>query len=242
MRNSIAELPANTSKKLLCLGLLVFCLFFAVGCTSAVPTDLDLSPDADNAQDVSREQTPEEGTYLVTRVVDGDTIEIDYNGVKEKVRLIGIDTPESVHADESKNTEYGTIASDFTKQQLEDKYVSLEFDVEERDKYDRLLAYVYLDGIMFNATLLEEGHAMVYTFPPNVKYADMFIDLQTEAREAKVGLWNDDFSYVGSRNSDKYHYANCEAAGSIKEQNKVWFADKAEAEGKGYSPCSRCNP
>ena len=130
-------------------------------------------------------------SYLVTRVVDGDTIVVEINGTEEKVRLIGIDTPESVHPDADRNVEYGKIASAFTEEQIEGKLVSLEFDVQERDKYGRLLAYVYLDDKMFNEMLLAEGHAMVATYPPNVKYVDRFLEIQSQAREAKLGLWAD---------------------------------------------------
>jgi len=131
-----------------------------------------------------------QGPYKVTRVVDGDTIIVDLNGTEERVRLIGIDTPESVHPDKEKNVEYGQIASAYTKNKLEGKQVYLEFDVQERDQYGRLLAYVYVDGEMFNKTLLEQGHAKVATYPPNVKYVDEFTVLQQEAREQKKGIWN----------------------------------------------------
>lgn len=127
--------------------------------------------------------------YLVTRVVDGDTIEIEYNGSKEKVRLIGIDAPESVHPNASKNVEFGKVATAFTKEALENKEVALEFDVSQRDRYGRLLAYVWIDGIMFNKTLVETGMALVSTYPPDVKYAEQFVKLQEQARQNKVGLW-----------------------------------------------------
>lgn len=125
---------------------------------------------------------------VVVRVVDGDTIEI---ATGEKIRLIGVDTPESVHP--SKPVEaYGKEAAAFTRSHLEGKNVWLEYDVERTDKYGRLLAYVWLaDSTMFNATLVKEGYAQVYTWPPNVKYVDLFVQLQQEAREAKRGLWSD---------------------------------------------------
>ena len=78
-------------------------------------------------------------TAKVKRVVDGDTLVVDLNGQEERVRLIGVDTPESVHPDDTKNIEAGKIASDFTKSKLEGKEVELEFDVQERDHYGRLL-------------------------------------------------------------------------------------------------------
>ncbi len=125
----------------------------------------------------------------VTRVVDGDTIVVDFHGKEERVRLIGVDTPESVHPDKSKNVEFGKISSDFTKSKLEGKEIKLEFDVQERDKYGRLLAYVYLEGKMFNRSLLEEGYANIATFPPNVKYVKEFTEIERIARDEKVGLW-----------------------------------------------------
>lgn len=128
-------------------------------------------------------------TYTVIRVVDGDTLKINYNGKEESVRLIGVDTPESVHPDEAKNTEFGEKASEFSKNYLEGKEITLEFDVQERDQYGRLLAYVYLDNIMYNKTLLQEGYAQVATYPPNVKYVDDFTAIQEEARNNKKGLW-----------------------------------------------------
>lgn len=147
--------------------------------------------------DISDEQNIQSNTNAnidttlceVIRVVDGDTFVVKYNGKEEKVRLIGVDTPESVHPDETKNTEFGNKVSNYTKQMLEGKQVELEFDVESRDKYGRLLAYVYLDGQMYNKMLLEKGYAKIATYPPNVKYVDDFTKIQIEARENKVGLW-----------------------------------------------------
>lgn len=127
--------------------------------------------------------------YEVVRVVDGDTLVINYNGKNEKVRLIGVDTPESVHPNEEKNTEFGDEVSKHSKEMLNGKQVVLEFDVQERDKYGRLLAYVYLDGQMYNKLLLEKGYAKIATYPPNVKYVEDFTTIQEQARKNKVGLW-----------------------------------------------------
>lgn len=124
----------------------------------------------------------------VLRVVDGDTIEVMYQGKKESVRLIGVDTPETVHPSKPVQP-YGPEASAFTKARLGGQRVGLEFDVEQRDQYGRLLAYVWLGDQMFNQVLVQEGYAQVATFPPNVKYVDLFTQLQREAREANRGLW-----------------------------------------------------
>ncbi|TDF87929.1 thermonuclease [Paenibacillus piri] len=126
----------------------------------------------------------------VERVVDGDTLEIKLNGKKEKVRLIGIDTPET----KKPNTPvmfYGKEASDYTKKRLENKTVELEWDVERRDKYARLLAYVWIGDELYNRTLVKEGYARIATFPPNVKYVELFKKDQEEARKKEKGLWKD---------------------------------------------------
>ena len=124
-------------------------------------------------------------TREVTRVIDGDTIEVDFQGKLEKVRLIGVDTPEVSGQAEP----FGKEASNFTRTSLAGKHVRLEFDVQERDRFGRLLAYVWLGNSMFNEQLLREGFAQVATFPPNVKYVERFTQAQREARESKRGLW-----------------------------------------------------
>ena len=131
------------------------------------------------------------GAYKVIKVVDGDTLLIDYEGTKEYVRLIGIDTPESVNPDESKNTPEGIIASDYTKSIISD-YIYLEFDVINRDDYGRLLAYVYLeDGTMLNMKIISEGYAYTMNIAPNVKYQNDFIKAFEKARQNKLGLWKE---------------------------------------------------
>lgn len=124
---------------------------------------------------------------VVVKVVDGDTFEIESG---KRVRLIGIDTAESVHPDQSRNTEFGKTASAYTKSMLEGKVVYLEKDVSETDKYGRLLRYVYLEnGTFYNELLVKEGMAKPATFPPDVKYADVFVKAQQYARENNIGLW-----------------------------------------------------
>lgn len=140
-------------------------------------------------EDIKGYKNTDGNFYDIVRVVDGDTFIINYNGKDERVRLIGIDTPESVHPNEEKNTEFGKQVSNYSKEMLGGNKVELEFDVEERDKYGRLLVYVYLDGQMYNKLLLEKGYAKIATYPPNVKYVEDFTKIQKQARENKVGLW-----------------------------------------------------
>lgn len=138
---------------------------------------------------------------LVTRVIDGDTIQLESG---ERVRLIGIDTPEMHDSDKLRRDSQrsgqdartikamGKKAYEFTRALVEGKRVSLEFDAEKYDRYDRLLAYVYLkDGTFVNAEIIRQGYASQMTFPPNVKYADLFLRLSREAREKERGLWKD---------------------------------------------------
>jgi micrococcal nuclease len=132
-------------------------------------------------------QIDHDATVKVTRVVDGDTIDISSSVEgRSRVRLIGMDTPEVYFGTQP----YGPEASAFAKRELDGEEVGLELDVQKIDPYGRLLAYVYLpNGEMFNETLLKEGYAQVATFPPNVKYKDRFLKAQREAREANRGLW-----------------------------------------------------
>lgn len=116
----------------------------------------------------------------LVRVVDGDTLIVDYQGEQTRVRLIGINAPESVHEDASKNTQEGRAASDFLKEYLADvEYVWLEFDVEPKDQYERALAYVWMngDGVdvgedMLNGIIVKKGYAEARSYKPNVKYQD----------------------------------------------------------------------
>ena len=126
--------------------------------------------------------------YLCTRVIDGDTIAVEKNGKKEKVRLIGVDTPETVHP--FKPVEYfGKEASEFTRKNVEGKRVRLEYDWQSRDKYGRLLAYVYIeDGTFLNAEIIRQGYGFAYTRFP-FKYLKDFRQYEREARGNNRGLW-----------------------------------------------------
>lgn len=126
----------------------------------------------------------------VLRVVDGDTLKIQIADKDYKVRLLGVDTPESVSPKKEKNTKEGKIASEYTKKNLEGKDIVLEFDVSPYDRYGRLLAYVYVDGICYNEKLLEEGYAKVMMISPNVKNSKYYRQIEKQAKENNVGFWN----------------------------------------------------
>jgi micrococcal nuclease len=126
----------------------------------------------------------------VVRVVDGDTVRVALPGGEERVRLIGVDTPETVKPNTPVQC-FGRKASAFTHRLLDNRRVRLVGDVEARDRYGRLLAYVYRadDGLFVNAALVRGGYAVPLTVPPNVRFADRFRTLAAEARRAGRGLW-----------------------------------------------------
>jgi micrococcal nuclease len=116
----------------------------------------------------------------VTRVIDGDTVEMERLG---KVRLIGVNTPE-------KNRCYDDAATRFTRDRLEGQVVQYEMGEEPKDRYDRALAYLSREGEMHNLALLTEGYAKVLTIPPNDKYEERFEQAEREAKKADSGLWD----------------------------------------------------
>ncbi len=131
------------------------------------------------------------GYYNVVTFDDGDTIAVDMNGTQEKIRFIGIDTPET-HDPRKAVQCFGQSAADYTKQRIGTQPVRLETDPlsSNRDRYNRLLRYVYLpDGTLLNAELVKQGYAFAYLSFPFTK-SEEFRVLQTTARESNAGLWN----------------------------------------------------
>lgn len=140
---------------------------------------------ADSAQKI------QPGLYAVTEFVDGDTIAVDMNGKSEKIRFIGVDTPET-HDPRKAVQCFGLTAAAFTKDFIGSNNVRLETDPTNtnRDRYGRLLRYVYLpNGALVNAEIIKQGYGFAYTGFPFTK-SDEFIRYQTEAREQQRGLWS----------------------------------------------------
>lgn len=128
-------------------------------------------------------------TTKVLRVVDGDTIIVRRRRGAERVRYIGIDTPESVKPDTPVQC-FGREASDFNRRLVEGKTVRLEGDREPRDRFGRTLAYVWVGERMVNAELLSGGYARTLRIPPNTANAAYFSGLQRVAKRTRRGLWN----------------------------------------------------
>ena len=125
---------------------------------------------------------------IVVKVVDDDTIHVRIGERVEKVRYIGVNAPE-VHHPTRGEEPGGREAWDVNRQLVGGQRVRLEMDVRARDRYGRLLAYVWVGDVMVNAALVRRGYAQVMTVPPNVRYQRLFLDLQRDAREAGRGLW-----------------------------------------------------
>lgn len=126
----------------------------------------------------------------VVRIVDGDTIYVRLADRVEKVRYIGVNTPE-VHHPWKGEEPGGRAAAAVNRELVGGRHVRLELDVQSRDRHGRLLAYVWVDGTMVNAELVRRRFAQVMTVPPNVRHQSLFVKLQREAREAGRGLWSE---------------------------------------------------
>jgi micrococcal nuclease len=208
--------------------------------------------------------------YLVTRVVDGDTIEVEINGERKRVRYIGVDTPETVHPSKPVQC-YGKEASEYNKKLVEGKWVRLEKDISETDKYDRLLRYVYVGDMFVNFELVSGGFASVITYPPDVKYIEKFLNAVKIARAENRGLWGAgcerESSWVytpttpiqnsggeggsciikGNINADKvkiYHVPSCEYYDKTivsESYGERWFCTEEEALGAGWRRALNCS-
>ena len=187
MRPRLPFLPAT----------LVVASLLLVACTDDTPTadspPVDISPDGSAAEPAS---LPDDEPALapnatVERVVDGDTIVVELQGQRERVRLLGIDTPESVaedRPDQCYGAEAGAYLTDLLPAGTD---VALVRDVEPRDQYDRLLAYVVRtdDQLFVNLDLVERGFAATLVYPPNDHYADVLREAERAAVAAGTGLW-----------------------------------------------------
>lgn len=122
----------------------------------------------------------------VKNVIDGDTFTLESG---EVVRLIGVDTPETVHPSKPVQC-YGKEAGQKLQELIEDKEIKLEKDISETDRYNRLLRYVYLGDVFVNEYLVNEGYAKSSSYPPDIKYQNKFVEAQKKAQEDNKGLWN----------------------------------------------------
>ncbi|MDO8963337.1 MAG: thermonuclease family protein [Coriobacteriia bacterium] len=190
-------------------------------------------------------------TATVVEVTDGDTVRVRTvaRGVRD-VRLIGMDTPET----ETRTDPYGAQASAFVRTTVPaGRTVWLEYDVEASDMYGRDLAYLWLSEPtadsarteMLNAVLVAQGFARLYTYPPNVKYTDLLLALQGEARDANRGLWAlpvteaaEDVRVCVTPHGRAYHRPDC----VLIRASEIATLSVSEALDLGKSACRRCQP
>lgn len=190
-----------TRKRILFFLITILSLLLFSGCSQEQnkksPAPQPISPVSGTTVQKENEQNPpseekkrndnrNDNSVKVSRVIDGDTIEVEGG---EKIRYIGIDTPETV--DPRKPVQcFGVESFNKNKELVEGKEIRLEKDVSERDKYNRLLRYVYVGDIFVNLELIKQGFAYSYSYPPDIKYQDQFVKAQQEARKVKRGLWS----------------------------------------------------
>lgn len=202
-------------------------------------------------------------TGRVLRVVDGDTIEISYQGNLEKVRLLNVNTPESVHRDKRRNVPIGKVASKYTKKRLAGKSVILELGTPTRGKYGRLLAYVFIDGVNFNVELVRQGLSPYYIkYGKSDDYDQEFRNAEQSARKEKLNIWSDknlisknksasedkaefealEGKYIGNSRSLKLHRHDCIWGQRVSEKNRVIYRLRGASVADGYEACKVCLP
>lgn len=186
--------------------------------------------------------------YQVTRIIDGDTVEIRYDGKLRSVVLIGVDTPETVHPQKPVEA-FGSEATAFTRNLLLGESVYLRFDGDRMDKYGRLLAYLYRapDGLFVNLEVVRQGYGKVYTVFP-FKHKALFQHYGGQAQQAGRGLWSAGQQQVQpeevprtqtvyiTRTGSKYHRSSCRY---LKYSKIPVSLEKAK---QSYGPCSVCRP
>jgi micrococcal nuclease len=181
------------------------------------------------------------GFVLVKKVVDGDTIVLSDG---RRVRYIGINAPE-LATQRGPAERLGPEARDFNRKLVVREKIRLEFDRERHDQYGRILAYVFLpDDTFVNAELVKSGNAYCVFRRPNTKYDDLLLQLQREAMEKKVGIWedylNEEGPFLGNRHSRRFHQTTCPFGGKTAAKNRITFKTSYDAYLSGYSPCKRC--
>ena len=178
--------------------------------------------------------------YYVTKIIDGDTAELRGG---DKVRLLGIDTPEE-------GQDFYDSASMFLTNAILHKNVELKFSHRKRDPYGRLLAYVFVDSAFINAKILNHGLGHVYLFPDNMRDTAMtqqLIEAQRQSMADHAGVWGLEQAiiekyYIGNRSSMRFHRPSCRSVRNLTEANRIEFDSREAALYEGFSPCRNCQP
>lgn len=172
--------------------LIGFVIFLFLGLSEDISINRFIESLGIDGQSSAELETLSENEVVISRVIDGDTVLVINNkGVEERVRLLLIDTPESVHPDKPAEL-YGLEASEYAKKYLKQgRKVVLERGNPEKDKYGRTLGYIFVDDVNFNQHMIEKGYARVaYVHEPNTRYLDEFKKAEKEAREQRLNIWS----------------------------------------------------
>src|SRR3990167_3697952 len=236
---------------------------FELGKRAPLPPSPNVPSENNSVQETGDDRQSFVGEFKVTRVVDGDTIEIEGG---ERVRHIGIDTPETV--DPRKPVQcFGVEASNKNKELVSGKRVRLEKDVSETDKYGRLLRYIYIGDTFVNLELVKQGFAYSSTYPPDVKHQSQFTEAQRQAKEQNKGLWSscpvatptptvtatpsttqqpsscDIKGNISSSDEKIYHVPGCASYNATKideARGEKWFCSETEALAAGWRKALNC--
>lgn len=182
--------------------------------------------------------------HKVRSVYDGDTILLDSG---EKVRYLGIDTPEIDHSG-GKSQFMAHAARDLNVKLVSKSRVRVEYDRKRWDRHGRLLAYVFLeDGQMVNAILLRKGLAHLMFKNSHFKYFSFLLSCQRQAMKKRIGIWSRNLKkgekfYLGNRNSYRFHRPHCHFGRNMRKEHAVHFKTRYDAFWEGYSPCRQCMP
>lgn len=181
--------------------------------------------------------------YVVNKVIDGDTIQLDTG---EIVRYLGVDAPE-LKTKNSGPEFYAKEAAKFNRRLVLLKKVTLEFDVEKKDQYGRLLAYVFVKKTFVNGELVRLGYARAQVKHPNLKYKDLLLAYQQKAMDEERGLWQEkkkdtETTYIGNKRTYIIHRPDCPLTKKISDKNRIIFKSRADAIRIGYTPCRQCKP
>ncbi|MFQ3542848.1 thermonuclease family protein [Halobacillus rhizosphaerae] len=174
----------------------------------------------------------------VTRVVDGDTMEVNVDGKEDTVRLLLVDTPETKHPSKPVQ-KFGPEASQYAKEKLSGAEVKLEYDGPKRDKYDRLLAYMWVDGKMFNQMLLEQGLARyAYVYDPPYTHSKEYMKAQNRAKSQNKGIWsiNGYVTSEGFKEQKKTATASSNSSSSSDTSSSNSSSQKSASTGLKYDP------
>lgn len=180
--------------------------------------------------------------YIVKVVYDGDTIMLNN---RKHVRYIGIDSPE-MNYKKGNASPFGLEAKKTNEKLLSGKSVQLEYDIQKKDHYERILAYVYTtDGIFLNNEMIRKGYAWSLFKRPNTKYSKVFLSSQRYAMSNKLGIWinwqeKDGVKYLGNIKSKRFHRMNCTFGKQTVYANRIIFHKKWDAFYAGFSPCRKC--